>query len=69
LSRAYQNTDGGMQALYELTLLNIRVCQEEPKKENLVQAINMLTSFLSLYPNSFYAAQVRKNLLSLPKLE
>jgi hypothetical protein len=29
----------------------------------------MLTSFLSLYPNSFYAAQVRKNLLSLPKLE
>ncbi len=69
LSRAYQNTDGGMQALYELTLLNIRVCQEEPKKENLVQAINMLTSFLSLYPNSFYAAQVRKNLGSLPKLE
>jgi hypothetical protein len=69
LSREYQNTDGGMQALYELTLLNIRVCQEEPKKENFLQAINMLTSFLSLYPNSFYAAQVRKNLASLPRVE
>jgi hypothetical protein len=69
LSREYQNTDGGMQALYELTLLNIRVCQEEPKKENFVQAINMLTGFLSLYPNSFYAAQVRKNLASLRMLE
>jgi hypothetical protein len=26
----------------------------------------MLTSFLSLYPNSFYTPQVRKNLRDLP---
>ncbi len=67
LSRAYQNTDGGMQALYELTLLYIRLYQEEPKKENLTQATNMLTSFVSLYPDNFYAAQAKKTLAGLPK--
>jgi hypothetical protein len=29
----------------------------------------MLTSFLSLYPGSFYASQVKKNLDDLPKPE
>ncbi len=67
LSRQYQNTDGGMQALYQLTRLNIQLYQREPKKENLLLARNMLTSFLSLYPESFYAAQVRKNLDDLPR--
>ncbi len=67
LSREFQNTDGGMQALYELTLLHIRLYQEEPKKENLIQARDMLTSFVSLYPDTFYAGQVRKNLDGLPK--
>jgi hypothetical protein len=66
LSRQYQNTDGGMQALYELTRLNIRLYQRELKRENLVLARDMLTSFLSLYPDSFYAAQVKKNLGDLP---
>jgi hypothetical protein len=69
LSREYQNTDGGMQALYELTLLYIRLYQEEPKKENLVQATNMLTSFVSLYPDNFYATQAKKTLAGLPKPE
>jgi hypothetical protein len=69
LSREFQNTDGGMQALYELTLLHIRLYQEEPKKENLIQARDMLTSFVSLYPDTFYAGQVRKNLDGLPKPE
>ncbi len=66
LSRQYQNTDGGMQALYELTRLNIRLYQRELKRENLVLARDMLTRFLSLYPDSFYAAQVKKNLGDLP---
>ncbi len=66
LSRQYQNTDGGMQALYELTRLNIRLYQRELKRENLVAARDMLTSFQSLYPNSFYTPQVKKNLLDLP---
>lgn len=69
LSREFQNTDGGMQALYELSRLNLRLYQREPKKENLQQATNMLTSFLSLYPRSFYSAQVQKNLDDLPKAE
>jgi hypothetical protein len=69
LSREFQNTDGGMQALYELSRLNIRHYQREPKRERLLQATNMLTSFLSLYPESFYAAQVRKNRDDLPKPE
>jgi len=69
LSREFQNTDGGMQALYELSRLHLRLYQREPKKESLLQATNMLTSFLSLYPQSFYTAQVEKNLADLPKAE
>ncbi len=67
LSREFQNTDGGMQALYELARLNLRLYQRDPKKESLVQAMNMLASFRDLYPDSFYAPQVRKNLEDLPK--
>ncbi|MEN6428628.1 MAG: hypothetical protein ABFE13_25045 [Phycisphaerales bacterium] len=62
LSREFQNTDGGMQALYELCRLNIRLYHRDPKKDNLLQATNMLISFLSLYPESFYSPQVKKNL-------
>ncbi len=69
LSRQHQNTDGGMQALYELTRLNIRLYQQESKRENLLLARDMLNSFLSLYPQSFYAVQVRKNLEDLPRPE
>jgi len=69
LSRAFQNTDGGVQALYELTLLNLRLYQEDPKKENLQQAWKMLTSFVNVYPDHFYTAQVKKNLAALPKPE
>jgi len=70
LSREYQNTDGGMRALYELTRLNIHLYQREPQKtENLQKARDMLTSFLSLYPDSFYASQVKKNLEDLPRPE
>ncbi|MCU0916325.1 MAG: hypothetical protein MUC88_17445 [Planctomycetes bacterium] len=69
LSRQYQNTDGGLQTLYELTRLHIGQYQRESKPENLVLARRMLTSFLSLYPDSFYAARVRQNLADLPGLE
>ena len=69
LSRQYQNTDGGTQALYELTRLNIRLYQRESKRANLVLARDMLTSFLSLYPDSFYSPQVKKNLDDLPRPE
>jgi hypothetical protein len=69
LNRQYQNTDGGMQALYELTRLNIRLYQRESKRANLVLARDMLTHFLSLYPGSFYAPQAKKNLDDLPRPE
>ena len=69
LHRQFQNTDGGTQALYELTRLKIELYQHDPKKENRAQARDMLMSFLSLYPTSFYADQVRKNLDDLPAPE
>ena len=75
LNRQYQGTDGGMQALYELTRLKIRLYQEEgdadreKKKQLLTKARDMLTSFTSLYPTSFYVEQVERNLEDLPKSE
>lgn len=73
LNRQYQNTDGGMQALYELTRLKIRLYQEQGdsdrdrQKRLLTEARDMLTSFTSLYPDSFYVEQVERNLEDLPR--
>jgi len=69
LSRQYQNTDGGLQALYELTRLNIGLYARELKRENLMLARDTLNSFLSLYPESFYASRARQNLENLPRPE
>ncbi len=72
LHTQYQNTDGGMQALYELCLLKIHFWQQqdaantEQKKKYLADARATLTAFLRMYPSSFPADQVRKNLASLP---
>jgi hypothetical protein len=69
----FQNTDGGVQALYELGLLKIRLYQNEPnpekKKGLLADARATLTSFISLYPDSFCADQVQKNLDDLPTVD
>jgi hypothetical protein len=71
LNGLYPNTDGGMQALHELARLRLRQFQTEAdanrKKEYLVAARETLTGFLNLYPGSFYAAQARENLVTLPK--
>lgn len=73
LQREFANTDGGMQASYELTRLKIKRYQDETnleqKKKYLADARSTLASFVSLYPNSFYAEQVKKNLEDLPKVE
>jgi hypothetical protein len=66
LHRQFPSTDGGAQALYELTRLKIEMYQREPRKDSLQQARDMLMSFLTLYPKSFYADQVKKNLDDLP---
>ena len=73
LNRQYQETDGGMQALYELTRLKIRLYQEQGdsdrdrQKRLLTEARDMLISFTSLYPDSFYVEQVERNLEDLPR--
>jgi len=75
LHQEFQQTDGGMQALYELGLLKIsqwRQQQEsnpELKKKYLAETRVILTSFITLYPNNFYVEQVKKNLENLPKVE
>jgi len=72
LHEEFQDTDGGMQALYELGLLKIRLWRQmdesnsEQKKKYLAQARATLTSFTEKYPDSFCAHQVKKNLDNLP---
>ncbi|MGD0573058.1 MAG: hypothetical protein ABSB11_08560 [Sedimentisphaerales bacterium] len=68
----HYRTDGGMEALYELSLLKIHFWQQqdaanaEQKKKYLADARATLKEFLRMYPNSFPAEQVKKNLASLP---
>jgi hypothetical protein len=74
LNQDYQNTDGGMKALYELTRLKIGLYQREDdsneeKRKLLADARDMLTSFLTLYPDSLYAERIKRNLEGLPKPE
>ena len=75
LHEEFPDTDGGMQALYELGLLKISFWRQqddsnlEQKKKYLADARATLTSFINLYPDSFCAEQVRKNLDDLPVVE
>ncbi len=74
LHEKFQHTDGGIQALYELGLLKISLWQQnevspDKKKKYLFEAREVLKSFVDLYPNSFWAEQVNKNLANLPKTE
>ena len=72
LHQEHQDTDGGIQALYELGLLKISLWRQqdesnpESKKKHLEEAKKALTDFISLYPDSFYVEQIQKNLDSLP---
>jgi len=70
LHKEFGKTDGGMLALYELGLLKIGLYQgqsnSEQKKKYLADARATLESFLNLYPASFCAEQVKKNLDVLP---
>jgi len=73
LHRKFQATDGGIQALYELARLKINLYQNESnleqKKRKLADARTSLTSFINLYPDSFYAELARKTLEALPSVE
>ena len=68
----FRDTDGGMQALYELALLKIHRWRNqndsnlEQKKKYLADTRETLTKFISLYPDSIFTDQVKKNLEDLP---
>ena len=70
LHKEFGKTDGGMLALYELGLLKIGLYQAEQgpeqKKQYLTDARATLESFIKLYPASYCAGQVQKNLDGLP---
>jgi hypothetical protein len=70
LHKEFGKTDGGMLALYELGLLKIGRYQAEQgpeqKKTYLTDARATLESFIKLYPASFCAEQVKRNLDGLP---
>jgi hypothetical protein len=75
LFKQYQKTDGGMLALYELSLLKIQFWRQQDdssidaKKQFLADARAMLAAFLKMYPASFCAEQVKKNIDTLPSVE
>jgi hypothetical protein len=70
LHKKFQDSDGGMQALYELARLKLGLYQSESnpeyKKKYLAETRALLTSFISLYPDTFDAEQAKKNLDNLP---
>jgi hypothetical protein len=73
LHHNYQNSDAGVEALYELGLLRIRLYQAQSdankKKGLLTEARNTLASFLELYADTPYADQVYRNLTTLPDVQ
>lgn len=75
LHKKYKNTDGGLEALYELALLKIKFWRDQSakdiliKKDKLIDARNCLTDFISLYPDSIFTAQAQKNLQDMPSVE
>jgi hypothetical protein len=71
LSGKFANTDGGVEALYELAMLNIRLqkvpeTSEEKKKQYLTEARDILTGLIKMYPKSILAAQAKTMLERLP---
>jgi len=70
---AFEKTDGGTMALYELGRLKIGLYQNETdaelKKKHLADARVTLSKFLELYPSSFCAEQVKEVLGGLPAAE
>ena len=70
IHKEFQQTDGGMLALYELGRLKIGLYQgesnPEQKKKYLVDTRETLTKFLNLYLESFWAEQTKEVLDGLP---
>jgi len=73
LHHDFQNSDAGVEALYELGLLKIRLYQAQSdagrKKTLLADARDTLARFSELYADTPYADQVNKNLRTLPAVQ
>ena len=75
LHAKFHDTDGGMQALYELGLLEIGLWRQqedtsvEQKKRYLAETRKTLGDFIELYPASVFSERVKKNLEDLPIVE
>lgn len=75
LADDYPDTDGGIKALYELTLLKLKMWREtgednpELKESRLIDTKQSLTFFISSYPDSYLAREAAKRLNALPALE
>jgi hypothetical protein len=74
LSEKFADTDGGIRALYELGLLKIVLWKDsqlsqEARESYLAEARAILTSFISLYPNSIFSGEAQIKLDNLPAAE
>ncbi len=73
LHHDYQDSDAGVEALYELGLLKIRLYQAQSdvdrKKTLLTDARDTLARFSELYADTPHADQVNRNLTSLPAVQ
>ena len=71
ISNKYGETDGGMQALYELGVDYVKMWKEidegaQLKKEYLSKAREILARFIKKFPDSIFRAEAQRKLSSLP---
>jgi hypothetical protein len=73
MSERFKETEIGVAALYELSVLKVRIWQDQTriddKKKLLTEARSTLMKFISLYPRSFYKANAQTILNSLPGMD
>jgi len=74
LGEKFGNTDGGIQALYELGLLKVGLWKDPQtgpaeKETYLADARAILTNFIALYPKSTFSTHAQTMLDSLPTAE
>ena len=74
LCKKTPNSDGGIRALYELGLLNVKQWKDidedsDHKKEFLTNARTILARFISEFPDSIYEQEASRMLSSLPTVE
>ena len=71
LAKKFTDTDGGIEALYELALVQVQLWKdpnlsEEAKQELLAETRTILADFLNTYPKSIFAEKARELLNTLP---